>query len=287
VAEPQWTVNGRAVPAGENAPVAPSGSDGAKVKAEPTIAAGSPRTTVSPDNEKPLDKLLADRTRFSAEEDAEIQRAMVSHNVDREHPVIQVVVEMILYRRQYSELLNKFEAVAKRVSEPVDKLQAAVRENSVQQKRPVSLVIQPSAAAAIYAIVLVAIAAVAWIVGQGVGMAESEARLRAAAPQVAALLTTRPGQAALGILRDNGDALPSIMSHCRTFVDNGRDAQSCTLWARGTGVPLTILTPLDHALQIAGAVPAWPFVIILVAGGVGILLWRSGRRSAVKAARGW
>jgi hypothetical protein len=67
---------------------------------------------------------------------------------------------------------------------------------------------------------------------------------RAAVPQVATLLTTRPGQAALGIVRDSGDALPKLLSKCHSFVDRGRDAMSCTLWARGAGLSLTTATPL-------------------------------------------
>jgi hypothetical protein len=94
---------------------------------------------------------------------------------------------------------------------------------------------------------------------------------RAAVPQVATLLTTRPGQAALG----------------HTFVDRGRDAMSCTLWARGTGVPLTTPTPLDQVLATIAAVPAWP-VVLLIAIVAGVrFAWHNGRHAAARASRGW
>jgi hypothetical protein len=37
---------------------------------------------------------------------------------------------------------------------------------------------------------------------------------------------------------------------------------SCTLWARGTGLPLTMATPLDHVLATIAAVPAWPVLLL-------------------------
>jgi hypothetical protein len=50
---------------------------------------------------------------------------------------------------------------------------------------------------------------------------------------------------------------------------------SCTLWARGTGLPLTMATPLDHVLATIAAVPAWP-VVLLIAIVAGVwFAWRN------------
>jgi hypothetical protein len=272
VAEPQWTLNGRAVVAGDASASRPATSVSDAPASQPAMSVSDPTLST------PIDILLSDRSAFTAEEDAEIQRAMARHKVDREHPVIQVVVEMLLYRRQYRELLAEFKLVA--------------REVKNTQKPGVSLIVQPTAGrpaatGALYALVIVAIGVVAWLAGQAIGETQSEARLRAAVPQVATLLTTRPGQAALGLVRDNGDALPKLLSQCHTFVDRGRDAMSCTLWARGTGVPLTMATPLDHVLATIAAVPAWP-VVLLIAIVAGVrFAWHNGRHAAARASRGW
>jgi hypothetical protein len=77
---------------------------------------------------------------------------------------------------------------------------------------------------------------------------------RAAVPQVATLLTTRPGQAALGIVRDSGDALPKLLSKCHSFVDRGRDAMSCTLspLSRVCGLPGTTVVTQRRGRRVAG-----------------------------------
>jgi hypothetical protein len=36
-------------------------------------------------------------------------------------------------------------------------------------------------------------------------------------------------------------------------IGGERDAMSCTLWARGTGLPLTMATTLDHVLDHCGS----------------------------------
>jgi len=299
MAEPKWTVNGRAAPtAGEPAPEpATATAIASEVVAAQPVKQPMPMT--------PLDALLTDPSFFTAEEDAEIQRTMAAHKVDRLHPVIQNSVEQLLYRRQYREDWRKYqEAQTKmvaRVEDVQEKTLARVEElvtrieamspdvKSARKSGPSGppLVVQPAASAAIYACITGLIGVIAWLVGQGIGATQSAAQLRAAAPQVATLLTTRPGQAALGLVRDNGDALPKILSQCHAFVDRGRDAMSCTLWARGTGVPLTTPTALDYALATIAAVPAWP-VALLIAVLVGVWLVLRKRQSAsVKASRAW
>jgi hypothetical protein len=100
-------------------------------------------------------------------------------------------------------------------------------------------------------------------------------------------LTTPAGRAALSLVRDNGDALPKILSQCHRFVSGGRDAMSCTLWAQGTGLPLTTPTPLDRAMATIAAVPAWP-VVLLIAVGVGVwLVLRKRPSTSVRAGRAW
>jgi hypothetical protein len=296
MAEPKWTVNGRATPTtGEPAsePATATATAGEAVAAQPAK---------QPTPMTPLDALLTDPSFFTAEEDAEIQRTMAAHKVDRLHPVIQNSVEQLLYRRQYREDWRKYqeaqtkmvariedvqEKTLARVEELVTRIEAMSPDVKSARKSGPPLVVQPAASAAIYACITGVVGVIAWLAGQGIGATQSAAQLRAAAPQVATLLTTRPGQAALGLVRDNGDALPKILSQCHTFLDHGRDAMSCTLWARGTGVPLTTPTVLDNALAVIAAIPAWPVVLLMVVGAAVWFARRSGRNAAARASRAW
>ena len=126
MAEPKWTVNGRATStAGEPAsePATATAIAGEAVAAQP-VKQPTPMT--------PLDALLTDPSFFTAEEDAEIQRTMAAHKVDRLHPVIQNSVEQLLYRRQYREDWRKYqEAQTKmvaRIEDVQEKTLARVEE---------------------------------------------------------------------------------------------------------------------------------------------------------------
>lgn len=126
MAEPKWTVNGRATStAGEPAsePATATAIAGEAVAAQPAK---------QPTPMTPLDALLTDPSFFTAEEDAEIQRTMAAHKVDRLHPVIQNSVEQLLYRRQYREDWRKYqEAQTKmvaRIEDVQEKTLARVEE---------------------------------------------------------------------------------------------------------------------------------------------------------------
>lgn len=201
---------------------------------------------------------------FTAEEQAERMRAQLRHGVGDDHPVMMVISEMILYRRQYREILEEFKRVATDVRRPAS---APVRMPPAAW---------PWAALALVLIATAAITALAWFAGASV----ATAGLRTTSPAVAKVLTTPAGRAALQLLKSNGDALPTNLARCRPFLEGGRRALNCNLWADGSTSALTPDNPIARAWAAFLALPAWPLAaVVLVA--LAIAAGRSaGRRDA-------
>jgi len=306
-----WTINGRPMPSespteprapDDNAVAAAPGrprAGGTSVKFPPAASpsdVAQPQVIATMGSASPLDRLLADRSTFSAEEEAEIARAMARHHVDRDHPVIQVVVEMLLYRRGFTEILAKMTAAAEATGALLEatRVDPAARATApaARATAPAAHVSPPAAAGrtaivAMIATIVIVVAIIGGIVGRSVGSVEQDAALRARSPQIATLLTTATGAAALQLVRDNGNALPSILRRCHRFSDHGRPAETCSVWTEGTGVPLTPMTVYDYTRRTVLALPAWPVALILFVLLGFRVAWRKGRTAAGKAARGW
>lgn len=207
---------------------------------------------------------------FTAEEQAERMRAQLRHGVGDDHPVMMVISEMILYRRQYREILEEFKRVAGDVRRPA--APAAVRLPAAAW---------PWAALTLVAIATAAIAALAWFAGATAATAE----LRTTAPAVARVLTTQAGRAALKLLETNGDALPTNLARCRPFVEAGRRALNCNLWADGSAPVMTPDNAIARVWAAFLALPAWPLAAVVVVG-LAIAAGRAAGRQAARRTRG-
>jgi len=138
-----------------------------------------------------------------------------------------------------------------------------------------------SRASSAYAVGIIAIALVAllsWLASATV----TEARTKYANATVATLLTTPAGHAALHLLETNGDGLPANLSRCRPFVEHGRKAMTCELWAQSAGGVLRHDTILSLAWERLNDLPAWPFLSTTIATIAVLMLRRESTNQTVR-----
>ena len=138
-----------------------------------------------------------------------------------------------------------------------------------------------SRASSAYALGIIAIAVVAllsWLAGATV----TEARAKYANAAVATLLTTPAGHAALHLLETNGDGLPANLSRCRPYVEHGRKAMTCELWAQSAGGVLRHDTILSLAWDRLNDLPAWPFLSTAIVAIAFLMLRRESTNQTVR-----
>jgi len=115
------------------------------------------------------------------------------------------------------------------------------------------------ATATLLAIAACFVAVIAWFAGA----TTTAAQLRYANAAVATMLTTPAGHAAWSLLEANGDELPANLAACRSFVQHGRRAMECNLWAEPAGSIVRADSVLGRSLVWIASAPAWPLVIVL------------------------
>lgn len=127
-------------------------------------------------------------------------------------------------------------------------------------------------------IALLVVALLSWFGSAAV----TEARAHYANAAVAKVLTTPAGHAALRLIETNGDGLPPNLSRCRPYVEHGRKAMTCELWAEPAGGILRHDTPLSIAWEWLNALPTWPFLVIAIGALGALFLQRATLKRAVR-----
>ena len=170
----------------------------------------------------------------------------------------------------YAVVVPPLTRVARRAYKLLDAIQfelvKAVKNQHVAPTHgpPSPIIIRPTFSAAIYVVVAVLLAAIAAYVSFAVTSTTADARFVAAQPQIAKLITTPGGKAALTLLSANGDGLAAELKRCIQRDERGRTAITCTFWADGTAYALP-QTPGDALVQILAV--ALPYAGVAIVAG--------------------
>lgn len=143
----------------------------------------------------------------------------------------------------------------------IAELDARISEMLARHEPRAPLLVAPTGAAAIYVAAALLFAVVIATFAYFTTRAIDDARFRAAAPRLGALIATPSGRDAVALLEANGDALHDELRACRRFDDRGRAAVTCTFWSGGA-TPLSTATPASLFFDFAARAPAWPLVLL-------------------------